>query len=400
MAKALLGIPVEVLLSSPLQRAQATAEVIADHLRPPQRETTDLLKEVSLPLWEGMAFKDVQAQYPQEYAAWQHHPHRLKMVVDGRDFYPVPTLYAQAKAFWDYALPTYQDKTLVVVAHSGINRALVCTALGLGPEQYQTCHQSNCGISVLNFPGLLGEGVQLEALNLTSHLGETLPSSRLKAKGPRILLVRHGETDWNRQTRFQGQIDIPLNATGLSQATQTAEFLKDIPLQFAYSSPLARAQQTATAILGHHSLALQFHPGLREISHGEWEGKLEAQVETQFPGQLQAWRQTPHQVQMPGGENLDQVWQRAVGAWSEVLANEALDYRLGVVVAHDAINKVILAHCLGLGPAAFWAFRQGNGAVSVIDYVHGPSAPPVVMAMNITTHLGGGILDRTAVGAL
>ena len=70
-----------------------------------------------------------------------------------------------------------------------------------------------------------------------------------------------------------------------------------------------------------------------------------------------------------------------------------------LVVAHDAINKAILCYVSGLTPAAFWNFKQGNGAVSVIDYVKGTDAPPLLMAMNITTHLGG-VLDKTAAGAL
>jgi probable phosphoglycerate mutase len=70
------------------------------------------------------------------------------------------------------------------------------------------------------------------------------------------------------------------------------------------------------------------------------------------------------------------------------------------VVAHDATNKVLLCHILGLAPDHFWNFRQGNGAVSVIDYPQGPAGLPVLQAMNITTHLGGGILDNTAAGAL
>jgi probable phosphoglycerate mutase len=70
-----------------------------------------------------------------------------------------------------------------------------------------------------------------------------------------------------------------------------------------------------------------------------------------------------------------------------------------LVVAHDAINKAILCYLAGLPPSAFWSFKQGNGAVSVIDYNYGPDAPPMLRAVNITTHLGG-VLDQTAAGAL
>ncbi|NJM95405.1 MAG: histidine phosphatase family protein, partial [Acaryochloridaceae cyanobacterium CSU_5_19] len=140
---------------------------------------------------------------------------------------------------------------------------------------------------------------------------------------------------------------------------------------------------------------------LWEISHGAWEGCLESEIETRYPGELERWRTTPTAVQMPGGENLQQVWDRAIAAWEQIIA-EALGRgkpeQIGLVVAHDAINKVILCHVTGLGPEQFWSFKQGNGAISVIDFDQ--RGKPILQAMNITTHLAGGILDRTAAGAL
>ena len=140
-----------------------------------------------------------------------------------------------------------------------------------------------------------------------------------------------------------------------------------------------------------------------EICHGLWEGKLESEIEADFPGLLQQWKDAPETVQMPEGENLQQVWQRAIAAWQQIVANHSNSERplTGIVVAHDAINKVILCNLLGLKPDNFWNIKQGNGAVSVIDYPQGASGTPVLQAINITTHLSSGsILDRTAAGAL
>ncbi len=103
---------------------------------------------------------------------------------------------------------------------------------------------------------------------------------------------------------------------------------------------------------------------------------------------------------MPEGENLQQVWERSVAAWHSILASVENQSKTGLVVAHDATNKALLCHILGLDPEHFWNFRQGNGAVSVIDYPQGLTGLPVLQAMNITTHLGGGVLDKTASGAL
>jgi phosphoserine phosphatase len=407
VGEALKGIPFAALYHSPLQRASQTAQAIhsilqTDGSAPAPKVVQDLI-EICLPAWEGMRFDDVRQTDPQEYAHWQSQPHLLKMDVDGEPFYPVRTLYQQAERVWQQLLSHHADQTILLVAHSGINRALLCTALGLGPESYLVLQQANCGISVLNFPQGWGFPAQLESMNLTSHLGYPFPNPRNGGQTLRLLLVRHGETDWNRQGRFQGQIDVPLNPTGQQQGEQVAEFLRSLPIDLAVTSSMLRPKETAERILQHHpQVTLQLLPDLQEISHGTWEGKLETEVEQVHPGELQRWRDTPAEVQMPEGENLQQVWQRAIAAWSTIVAQAKADPaqpKLGLVVAHDAINKVILCHVTGLAAEQFWNFKQGNGAVSVIDYPLQGGAP-VLQAMNMTTHLSGSIFDRTAAGAL
>ncbi len=405
---ALREMKFDAVYTSPLSRAKDTAEIILSKLSTPPAiplQITDNLKEINLVLWEGMLFTEVAEKYPEEYRNWQQAPEKLRMVVtdsDGRstDFYPVLALYDQARDFWKDLLPRHRGQTILIVAHSGINRALVSTAVGLSPERYQSVHQSNCGISVLNFSGGWGDPVQLESLNLTAHLGEPLPKPKQGRKGPRLLLVRHGETDWNRQKRFQGQIDVPLNDTGCVQSQQAAEFLKSVPIQAAVTSPMLRPKKTAEVILQYHpDVQLELEDNLREISHGLWEGKLETEIEASYPGMLQQWQNSPETVQMPEGENLQQVWERAIAAWDSIVqAAYQREPGITLVVAHDAINKAILCYVLGLGPDHFWNFKQGNGAVSVIDYSQ-RSEKPVLTAMNITTHLGG-VLDKTAAGAL
>ncbi|NJR64974.1 MAG: histidine phosphatase family protein [Leptolyngbyaceae cyanobacterium CRU_2_3] len=397
--------------SSPLQRAKETAELILSQLgQPPKLKLRDDLKEINLVEWEGLFFQEVEDRFPEGYACWRDRPHELKMrSADGtQDFYPVVALYEQARQFWQAVLPQHPDQTILVVAHSGINRCLIGTALGLGVEYYPALYQSNCGISVLNFSGGLGQPVQLESMNLTGHLDQPLPAVK-KNRGVRLLLVRHGETDWNRQKRFQGQIDVPLNEQGKVQAQQAAEFLQHVPIDRAITSPLLRPKQTAEFILQKHpGLSLELDPELQEISHGLWEGKLEAEIEQGYPGLLQQWQQSPETVQMPEGENLQQVWQRSTAAWEAIVASTPMALGDGptadrpttvMVVAHDAVNKAILCHVVGQSPAHFWTFKQGNGAVSVIDYPQGIAGKPVLQAMNITTHLGG-VLDKTAAGAL
>ena len=408
----LQNLKFDAIYSSPLQRAKQTAEIIHSYSESsPPVQTKENLREIDLPLWEGMLREEVIEKYSEDYSLWKNLPHKLYMELSKAEgkvkHFPLLSLFEQANKFWSEILTSNDHQTIVVVAHNGINRCLISTALGIQPSYYHSVQQSNCGISILNFtppyPSFSGKhepggSVQLESMNLTTHIGEKFPKPRDKHKGPRLLLVRHGETDWNRDGKFQGQIDVPLNDNGKVQAGQAAEFLKDVHLDFAVSSSMLRPKETAEIILQHHSdVELRLYDGLWEISHGLWEGKFESEIEDGFPGLLKQWKEFPETVQMPEGENLKQVWERALVTWKEIIRSVS---GTGVVVAHDAVNKAILCQLFGLEPQHFWNFKQGNGAVSVIDYPQGPDRLPVLEVMNITSHLSGGIFDKTAAGAL
>lgn len=410
----LSSIAFDAAYTSPLQRAKETAEIILSRLtNPPQLHPTDQLMEIDLPLWEGMLRQDAIDKFPEAYQQWQKQPDKFSMKLPSADgeieHFPVLAIFASARQFWKEILSRHWDETILVVGHNGINRALIATAAEISPDYYQSIQQSNCGISVINFgtsPVTTDEqadpkkkfAVQLESLNLTAHTGEIFPKPRDGHRGPRLLLVRHGETDWNKAGKFQGQIDVPLNDNGREQSRRAAEFLKDVKLDFAISSSMLRPKETAEIILKYHSgLQLELRDELREISHGLWEGKFESEIEQSYPGLLEEWKTSPETVQMPEGENLQHVWTRAIASWREIVQSVS---GTGIVVAHDAINKAILCHLFGLEPEHFWKFKQGNGAVSVIDYPHGPDGLPVLQAMNVTTHLSGGVFDQTAAGAL
>jgi probable phosphoglycerate mutase len=404
----LASLRFDAVYSSPLQRAKQTAEVILPYLQnPPELLAVDNLMEIDLPLWEKLTKSEVKEKFPDEYQCWKERPHEFSMGYPkevSREHFPVLALYEQAQQFWQDILPRHQGGTILVVAHNGINRCLISSALKIPPALYHSIQQSNCGINVLNFAGRWGELVQLESLNQTSHLGDALPTPREGHQGLRLLLVRHGETEWNRVSRFQGGIDVPLNENGRRQAQQAAEFLKDVPIDFAISSPMLRPKETAEIILkSHPTVELERQETLKEINHGLWEGKLESEIKQEYADLLRQWQVAPETVQMPQGENLQQVWDRAIASWNAIITSATLsstELKTGLVVAHDAINKVILCHVLGLQAESFWCIKQGNGAVTVIDYPHGLEKAPILQAMNITTHLSGGVLDKTAAGAL
>lgn len=408
LGETLNSLNIDAIYCSPLQRAKSTAQVIQSCFSssPPLNSLEQLL-EIDLPLWENLQKQEVAEKFPDQYRHWHENPDQFKMIISTpegeREHYPVLSLYKQAQQFWQEILPKHQGQTILIVAHNGINRCLIMSAVGIPPSLYQGIQQSNCCINVLNFRGQWGDSVEIESLNQTAHLGVSLPSYRPDHKGPRFLLVRHGETDWNRESRFQGIRDIPLNDNGGEQGRKVAEFLKEIDLDFAVSSPMLRPKETAEIILEYHpQIELDLQADLTEICHGLWEGKLKAEVEAEFPGMLEKWAEKPETVQMPEGENLQQVWNRAIACWQELVKkySNSDTPRTGIVVAHDAINKVIICYLLGLKAANFWNIKQGNGAVTVIDYPQGVTGKPVIQALNITSHLSAGVLDKTAAGAL
>ncbi|MEL7008878.1 MAG: histidine phosphatase family protein [Cyanobacteria bacterium J06555_3] len=405
VGKALGDLKIDVFYCSPLQRAHQTAKIIHQHLSDaPALQPTDQLMEIDLPLWEEMKKDQVISQFAQDYQQWKTNPQDFEMVVDGQDYYPVRALFQQAQDFWREAIAQYQGKTILIAAHNGINRCLIMSAIGMSVDRYHSIQQSNCCINILNFTGSFGEPVQLESLNQTSHMGMAIPPVRPPHSGPRLLLVRHGETNWNKESRFQGIRDIPLNDNGRSQGRKASTFLKDVAINFAVSSSMMRPKETAEIILEQHpGVELTTTSELIEICHGLWEGMLETEIQAEYGELLQQWKDKPETVQMPEGENLQQVWDRGVAAWNKIVAEYSNTETpvTGLVVAHDAINKVIICYLLGLKPENFWNIKQGNCAVSVIDYPQGAAGKPVLQAINITTHLSdGSIIDKTAAGAL
>lgn len=411
VGQALSDVSIDAFYCSPLQRAKQTAGIIhagLSHL--PDLQPTDKLLEIDLPLWEKLKKEEVLTKFADDYRQWKENPQEFKMILEkGLEYYPVLALYQQAQDFWRDTIAKHPDQTILIVAHNGINRCLIMSAIGIASDRYHSIQQSNCCISILNFTEDFGDPVQLESLNQTSHLGIPIPPTRPLHTGPRLLLVRHGETNWNKESRFQGIRDIPLNDNGRSQGRKAGTFLQNVPIDYAVSSSMMRPKETAEIILEQHpNVTLETTPGLIEICHGLWEGMLEVEIQAEYPKLLQQWKDKPETVQMPEGENLQQVWDRGVTAWSKIAsshsadnANSANTSKTVLVVAHDAINKVILCYLLGLKPENFWNIKQGNGAVSVIDYPDGAAGKPVLQAINITTHLSGGsIIDKTAAGAL
>ena len=200
----------------------------------------------------------------------------------------------------------------------------------------------------------------------------------------RILLARHGETPWNAEGRYQGQIDIPLSPVGEGQANALGQRLKDVRIDRAVASPLSRAQLTARLALGDaRADMLQTDADLQEIAHGEWEGLRASEIQQKDPARLLAWREEPENVLMPGGESLRQVLDRSWRGLARATEGLGEDDTL-LVVAHDAVNRVLLCRILGLPIAKLWTFRQ---APTTLNLLEGPDVDHLeIVRLNDCAH--------------
>ena len=176
-----------------------------------------------------------------------------------------------------------------------------------------------------------------------------------------IVLIRHGETDWNVTEVFRGRIDVSLNERGLRQAKLLAEYLADSPLDAVYSSPLKRAFQTAEAVAGKKGLSVEVAPALVDLDFGAWQGLSRVEVQERFPEAYRDWLEHPERLKVPGGEDLGQVRERALTMVNEVTAG---GWKSVALVTHRVIIKVLICALLGIGNARFWNIRLDTCGVS------------------------------------
>jgi broad specificity phosphatase PhoE len=162
----------------------------------------------------------------------------------------------------------------------------------------------------------------------------------------RLFLARHGETDWNRQGRWQGQENVPLNAAGREQAMALSASLKKEPLAAVYSSTLRRAIETAQVVAAQHKLNVCRDERLNEINLGDWEGLTRKEIKTRYPELLEQWEADPYGVKPPNGESIAEVERRVIAVLQEI----ALAYPGETVclIGHKVTNGIIRSRYLGL----------------------------------------------------
>lgn len=186
----------------------------------------------------------------------------------------------------------------------------------------------------------------------------------------RIILVRHGETPYNKAARYQGWVDIPLNETGIKQAELLAESLKDVPIDVFISSPLQRAYLTTQKVAELHGMQLEYtDPRLREINFGDWAGKYIADLRKKYPEQFAVWTKKPWLMIFPNGESLQDMQDRGRAALNDAVAR--YPGKTIFIGAHSFFNIAMICSVLNIDLDNFTQISQMNTCVNVFEYQDG-----------------------------
>ena len=184
----------------------------------------------------------------------------------------------------------------------------------------------------------------------------------------KIIIARHGQTEWNVGEVFRGRIDVDLDETGVKQAGLLAEYLSGREIEAIYSSPLKRALNTAGAIARRHNLEVEVAPRLIDFNFGKWQGLPHQEVKEKYKELYAEWTRNPQQVRMPDGERLDDIRERAISVVDEVTARYEGTI---VLVAHRVVNKVLICALLGLDNSHFWDIKQDTCGITTFVYENG-----------------------------
>jgi broad specificity phosphatase PhoE len=202
----------------------------------------------------------------------------------------------------------------------------------------------------------------------------------------RLIAVRHCETGWNRERRFQGWQDSPLSDRGRAQADAVSRALSAEKLGAVYASPLGRAVETAEAIARPHGLSVVADPAFKEMCFGAWEGLAVEDVKLKFPDDFQTWRAEPHRARFGGPETVETVQARTLAGLEALQARH--DGQAIVVVSHSIVVRLITLHALGLPASRLWTVTAEPAGITEIEYRPGWTS---VHRMNTQQHLEGAL---------
>jgi broad specificity phosphatase PhoE len=198
----------------------------------------------------------------------------------------------------------------------------------------------------------------------------------------RVLVIRHGETEWSRARRFAGSRDIALSEAGRRQCEALADALAGVPVAAVYASPLERARITAETIAKPHRLPVTVEADLREMAFGPWEGLTREEVARREPDRYGVWASSPHELVLAGAERLTDVAARVAPVVDELRNRHAGETI--VLVAHAVVVRLIVLGALGLGADRLWAVDASPAGITEIEY---QPAWVTVHRMNTLAHL-------------
>jgi broad specificity phosphatase PhoE len=179
-----------------------------------------------------------------------------------------------------------------------------------------------------------------------------------------LVLIRHGQTDWNVEGRWQGQADPPLNDRGREQARRAAEYQRRYGFAALYSSDLRRAMETAQVIGMEMGLDVIPEPRLREVNLGRWQGRLSADIQAQYPDEFRRWHESPLTAHPPDGEDIPTLAARVLQAINEIIARHP-KRRVGIV-SHELPIAVVLCYAARLGLEHLRSMIPQTGAWSEV----------------------------------
>ena len=198
-----------------------------------------------------------------------------------------------------------------------------------------------------------------------------------------IIIIRHGETEWNKTGRFQGHSDVPLSAEGRAQAAMLGKNLSVDHVDMIYASDLTRAMETAAPLAQRFGLEVISDPQLRELNFGAWEGRNFNDVNAENPNAMKNFYTDPEQADIPESEPFPEFQRRIAGRVREIVAQKR-GKRI-VIVSHGASIRILLADLLSMPIRSIWHLSQLNTAVNKIRFEDDGFA--VVTLMNDTSHL-------------
>ncbi|EJO21412.1 putative alpha-ribazole phosphatase [Selenomonas sp. FOBRC6] len=198
-----------------------------------------------------------------------------------------------------------------------------------------------------------------------------------------IIIIRHGETEWNKTGRFQGHSDVPLSAEGRAQAAALGKNLVVDHVDAIYASDLTRAMETAAPLAQRFGLEVISDPLLRELNFGSWEGRNFNDVNAENPNAMKNFYTDPEQADIPESEPFPEFQRRVAGRVREIVAQER-GKRI-VIVSHGASIRILFADILSMPIRSIWHVSQLNTAVNKIRFEDDGFA--VVTLMNDTSHL-------------